>query len=139
MTMPKMHIHPIATHFSNGLIPTSLFFLGLYFVFREDCLETMAFYLLAAGTAGSCVALLTGMVDHKMKFKGAWVPIFKKKIGAALGAVLGGGAACGVRYFHPGLIEELTWLTCVYFALLLFVLGCVTAAGHWGGKLVFKK
>ncbi|MFH1436933.1 MAG: hypothetical protein ABIJ56_14590, partial [Pseudomonadota bacterium] len=74
----------------------------------------------------------------RKKFKGAWVPIFKKKIGAALGAVLGGFGACALRYFNPGLLEEFTWLTCVYFAILLFVLGCVTAAGYWGGKLVFK-
>lgn len=41
-----------------------------------------------------------------------------------------------MRYFHPELLEEFTWLTYVYFSLLLFVLGCVTAAGHLGGKLV---
>ena len=71
-----------------------------YFKAKKWDMET-AFYMLAAGTGGSCVALLTGMVDHRKKFKGAWVPILKKK----LGAVLGGLAACAT--FTPSCSRSL--------------------------------
>lgn len=137
MAASKFHPHPIAVHFSNGLIPVSVFFLILFWITGAASMETTAFYTLVIGTLGSALSVGTGLIDWKAYFKGAWVPVFKKKLTAGILAIIGGTAACTIRYLYPDLLYSIAPLSVVYVALNFFVLGCVTVAGHLGGKLVF--
>ncbi|NOY52281.1 MAG: hypothetical protein GXP58_01515 [Deltaproteobacteria bacterium] len=138
MASVKIHPHPIAVHFSNGLIPVSIFFLFLFFFTRNPHMEIVAFYTLWVGTLGSALALGTGLFDWKKHYRGAWVPVFKKKLTAGVLAILGGALACLIRYLHPGLLLSLSGLSVFYVMLNLFVLACVGIAGYLGGKLVFQ-
>ncbi len=138
MVAIKIHPHPIAVHFSNGLIPVSIFFLLLFFVTRDPQIEITAFYILIAGTVGSCLALGTGLFDWKKHYRGAWVPVFRKKLTAGLLSIFGGTAACLIRYFHPDLLSSISALSVLYLVLNFFVLACVSVAGYLGGRLVFQ-
>ncbi len=138
MAAVKIHPHPIAVHFSNGLIPVSIFFLFLFFLNRDPHMEIVAFYTLVVGTFGSGLALGTGLLDWKKHYLGAWVPVFKKKLTAGILAILGGALACLIRYLHPDLLSSLSGLSVLYVVLDLFVLACISVAGYLGGKLVFQ-
>jgi len=138
MASIKIHPHPIAVHFSNGLIPVSIFFLLLFFVTWDPQLEVTAFYTLAVGTAGSILSLGTGLLDWKKHYRSAWVPVFRKKLTAAIVAIAGGLLACTIRFFHPDLLSSPSPLAVLYLLLNLLVLGAVGMAGYLGGKLVFQ-
>ncbi len=138
MPAVKIHAHPIAVHFSNGLVPVSIFFLFVFGVTHARDMEIVAFYTLVIGTLGSLLALGTGLFDWKRNYKGAWVPVFKKKLTAAILSILAGTAACLLRYAQPELLYSLDLLSIIYVVLNLFMLGCVTVAGYLGGKLVFQ-
>jgi uncharacterized membrane protein len=138
MAAIKIHPHPIAVHFSNGLIPVSIFFLFLFWLTGSRDMETTAFYTLVIGTLGSVLSLATGLFDWKKHYKGAWVPVFRKKLTAAILAIIVGTAACTLRYSYPDLLYSVTPLSVIYVVLNFFVLGCVTVAGYLGGKLVFQ-
>jgi uncharacterized membrane protein len=138
MAAIKVHPHPIAVHFSNGLVPVSVFFLFLFFITRSRDMEIAAFYTLVIGTLGSGLAITTGLYDWKKNYRGAWVPVFKKKLTAGILSVIAGSAACLLRFYHPELLYIMTPLSVIYVALNFFMLGCVTIAGYLGGKLVFQ-
>ncbi len=134
----KIHSHPIAVHFSNGLIPVSIFFLFLFGVTRSDEMEIVAYYTLLTGTAGSFLSVMTGLYDWKKNYRGAWVPVFKKKFTAGVIAMALGTIACTLRFLFPDLLYSVTLLSVVYVVLNLLILGCVAFAGYLGGKLVFQ-
>ncbi len=138
MAAIKVHPHPIAVHFSNGLVPVSVFFLFLFFITRSHEMEIVAFYTLITGTMGSGLAIGTGLFDWKKNYRGVWVPVFKKKLTAGILSVLAGTAACVLRFYHPELLYSVNPLTVIYVVLNFFMLGCVTIAGYLGGKLVFQ-
>jgi uncharacterized membrane protein len=134
----KVHSHPIAVHFANGLIPVSIFFLFLFGVTRSDDMEIVAYYTLLTGTAGSFLAVMTGLYDWKKNYRGAWVPVFKKKFTAGVIAMILGTIACILRFHFPDLLYSVTPLSVAYVVLNFLILGCVMFAGYLGGKLVFQ-
>ena len=133
-----IHPHPIAVHFANGLLPVSVFFLGLFWITGRRDMEIVAFALLATGTAGSLLAVATGLYDWKKNYRGAWVPVFKKKLALGVAAVILGAAATALRGLHPGLLYDLSPMAVLYILLNLAILACVTVAGYLGGRLVFQ-
>jgi len=134
----KIHPHPIAVHFSNGLIPVSVLFLVLFGFTKSHEMEIVAFYTLVFGTGGAGLALGTGLFDWKRNYRGAWVPVFKKKLLAGILAVIAGSVACVLRFSFPDLLYSITFLSILYVCLNLFTLACVTVAGYLGGRLVFQ-
>jgi len=138
MAVFKIHPHPIAVHFSNGLIPVSVFFLMVFGVTRIPDMEIVAFYTLLTGPLGSMLAVGTGLFDWKKNYRGAWVPVFKKKLTAGILAIVIGMIACIIRFLNPELLYSITPLSIIYLALNLFILGCVSIAGYLGGRLVFQ-
>ncbi len=134
----KIHSHPIAVHFSNGLIPVSVFFLFLFWITRSSEMEIVAYYTLLSGTAGSCLAVITGLYDWKKNYRGAWVPVFKKKFTAGVMSMVLGAIACTLRLLFPDLLYSVTPLSVIYVALNFMLLACVAFAGYLGGKLVFQ-
>lgn len=137
MAAVKIHPHPIAVHFSNGLIPVSVFFLFVFWITRIRDMEVVAFYTLLTGTSGSMLAVGTGLFDWKKNYRGAWVPVFKKKLTAGILAIALGIVACIIRLLNPELLYSITPLSITYAVLNLLILGCVTIAGYLGGRLVF--
>ena len=137
MTRAMGHPHPIAVHFSNGLIPVSVFFLLLFLVTRFQDAETVAFYTLVTGTLGSGLAILTGFYDWRKNYRSRWSPVFTKKLAAGVVAVIIGMVACAIRFLSPELLDSVTAASVIYVAMNFIVLGCVAAAGYLGGKLVF--
>ena len=137
MAAIKIHPHPIAVHFSNGLIPVSVFFLFVFWVTRIRDMEIVAFYTLLTGTLGSMLAVGTGLFDWKKNYHSAWVPVFKKKLTAGILAIAAGIVACVIRFLNPELLYSITPLSITYAVLNLLILGCVTIAGYLGGRLVF--
>ena len=137
MTRAMGHPHPIAVHFSNGLIPVSVFFLLLFLVTRLQDAEIVAFYTLVTGTLGSGLAMLTGFYDWRKHYRSRWSKVFKRKLMAGIVAVVIGAAACAFRSLTPDLLDSITAASVIYVVVNFVVLGCVAYAGYLGGKLVF--
>ena len=137
MLAVKVHTHPIAVHFSNGLIPVSFAFLILFWITKSDKMEIVAFATLVTGTLGSILAIGTGLIDWKKNYRGNWAPVFKKKLTAGILAVVVGAIACAIRFQQPDLLYSVSVLAVVYVVLNVVSLGCVTFAGYLGGNLVF--
>ena len=137
MKQRPIHSHAIAVHFSNGVIPTSLLFLALFFLSDASALETSAFHTLIVGTLGVVAATVTGLSEWRRYYRAAWVPIFQKKLALAIIALLSGGLACGLRLLVPDLLLRLSPLSLTYIGLNLVCLAAAAAAGYLGGRLVF--
>lgn len=137
MRQRRLHLHAIAVHFANGVIPTSLLFLGLFFLLEISALEMSAFYTLVVGTLGLIATTLTGLREWRQHYRSAWVPIFQRKLALALIALASGALACYLRTAHPDLLLEASALRLVYLALNLICLAAAGTAGYLGGRLVF--
>ncbi|BCR04723.1 hypothetical protein DESUT3_17920 [Desulfuromonas versatilis] len=133
----KIHMHAISVHFANGLIPTSLLFLFLFLLTGNPDLEKAVFFTLLVGTAGIFATLVTGLVEWRKDYQGAWVPVFKKKLFLGLLALVAGLGASALRWLFPQLLytaEPLSWL---FVLLELLCCGAAAWAGYLGGRLVF--
>jgi len=137
MKQRPIHYHAIAVHFSNGVIPTSLFFLTLCFLLDSSALEVSAFHTLIVGTLGVAAATVSGLREWRKFYRAAWVPVFKKKLALAVIALISGGLACVLRFLHPDLLMQISPLSIIYVGLNLVCFAAAAAAGYLGGRLVF--
>ncbi len=133
----KIHIHAISVHFANGLIPTSVLFLCLFFMTENPDMEKAAFLTLLVGTLGVLATLVTGLIEWRKNYQGAWVPIFKKKLILGLVALAAGLGASTLRYLFPQLLLAVEPLSWVFVSLELLCCGAAAWAGYLGGRLVF--
>ncbi len=133
----KIHFHAIAVHFANGVIPTSVAFLALFFLLDLPDMEKSAFYTLIVGTLGVVATVGTGLLEWRKNYQGAWVPVFKKKLILGAISLAAAVAACGLRVHDPQLLHQATPITWLYLGLIIVGLSSAAFAGYLGGRLVF--
>ncbi len=131
----KHHLHPIAVHTPNGVLPLALIFLALSIVLGLSGFETAAFYNLVFVLLAMPFVIATGYVAWQERYKGAKTKIFGVKIGATL-------IVCATllvlviwRLIDPGVAASPGRWT--YLIICLISVGAAGLAGHMGGKLVF--
>jgi rubredoxin/uncharacterized membrane protein len=137
--LTQLHAHPIAVHIPNGVLPITVFFAFLAWLFSSTALATAAKFNMFLVFLCMPWVIFTGLIDWKNRFKARMTPVFRAKmICAGIVTVL-------------SLILSIWWLikptslvdrgfSCSIF-LLLHLLDLVAAAiaGWYGGKLVFPK
>ena len=134
-----IRFHHIFSHFSNGLLPVSFFFLLLFLFTGESDYEMTSFYMALIGLCASPFTYITGIVDWKIRFKSASTPLFQKKIKAGLALLSIGVIIVGWRFlFGADSVYSSAVSTGIYLCgnavMTLFVL----YLGYLGGKFIFR-
>ncbi len=133
----KHHLHPITTHFPNGILPAVVVFLGLSVYFKIISLELAAYYNLIFVLIMLPLVLLTGFIEWQKRYKGIRTAIFIIKIICSL-IVLGTvNVLVFWRLLDPGVMAEGSPSRLIYLGIALGMLAVTGLAGHLGGKLAF--
>ncbi len=135
----QLHLHPIAVHAPNGIVPMALLFLFIATIFATSSVETAAFYSLFFVLLNMPAVLYTGYVTWQKKYQGAMTTLFKVKIGASIVATILLFILILWRVAQPTIITNSSPGRFVYLLLSCLLLAAVGIAGHLGGKLVFAK
>jgi uncharacterized membrane protein len=132
-----VHLHSIAVHFTNALYPVAVLFLILSFFYQKDASLLTYFHLMILATFSVPISYITGIIEWKLKYKGAKVRIFARKQRFSL-VLLGLGITCTLWYgWHPDVLENVGGLRMVFLFLHFAILPNVIYLGYLGGKLVF--
>lgn len=128
-------VHPVAAHFSNGLIPVAVLYLLLTLPSSDPFFEHTVEHLIIIVLFAIPVSFFSGIHDWTVNYKRAKTPVFMNKI--RLSFVLFGLVAFAVviRLTVPDVMYRNDWLHWVYIVLLLAMMPVVTLLGHYGGKL----
>jgi rubredoxin/uncharacterized membrane protein len=136
--MVKHHLHPIAVHVPNGVVPAVVLFVILGMLFTSAGLFHAAFYNMVFVVLALPVVLYSGINEWKKKYNSSRTSIFIAKfISAAVVTV------CAVIItlwflFNPELLQNPASMPLVLFLLHIVLLLATGIAGYLGGKLVFK-
>lgn len=133
----KLHLHPITTHFPNGILPAVVVFLGLSVYFNIVSLETAAYYNLIFVLLMLPMVLLTGFIEWQKRYKGIKTAIFIIKIICSLTVLALVNVLVFWRLLDPGVMAEGSPTRLIYLGIAAGMLAVVGLAGHLGGKLVF--
>jgi len=133
----RHHLHPIAVHTPNGILPMVLIFMLIAVFFGQAHFETAAFYSVIFVLLTMPVVIFTGYEVWQKRYRGALTSTFKIKITASAVTVV---LLCILSIWHalqPELLTTSSGGRWVYLLLTGIVVVAVGAAGHVGGKLVF--
>ena len=131
----KHHLHPIAVHTPNGVLPLALVFLALSIVLGLGGFETAAFYNLVFVLLAMPFVIATGYIAWQERYKGAKTKIFGVKIGATLIVCVTLLVLVIWRLIDPEVAASPGRWT--YLLICLISVGAAGLAGHMGAKLVF--
>lgn len=128
-------LHPVAAHFSNGLIPVAVLYLLLTLPAGNPFFERTVEHLIIIVVLAVPVSFFSGLHDWTKNYKRAKTPIFVNKIRLSIVLFLLVASAVVIRLTVPEVMYHNDWLHWVYIALLFAMLPVVTLLGHYGGKL----
>ncbi len=131
----KHHLHPIAVHTPNGVLPLALVFLAIGIIFGKIEFEQAAFYSLVFVLINMPFVIATGYIVWQERYKGAKTKIFGVKIGATIVVCATVVAMVVWRLIEPGVASSPGRWT--YLLICLVCVAGAGLAGHMGGKLVF--
>jgi uncharacterized membrane protein len=133
----QYHLHPIAVHTPNGIVPMATLFLLITAFLGYPSFETAASYSLIFVLLTMPVVLLTGYETWQRRYRGALTSIFKIKIGASAVTVAVLLTLVIWRAVQPDVVATPSSSKWIYLSLSGILLAAVGLAGHMGGKLVF--
>lgn len=131
------HLHPIAVHSPNGIIPVAFIFFLLAVLFHSVALDKAAFFNLIVVLLSMPLVLFTGYTAWQRKYRGAMTSVFKIKITASVVATALLCILIAWRAAQPEVITTASSGRWFFLFLSVLLLGAVGIAGHLGGKLVF--
>ncbi|WP_041277708.1 rubredoxin-like domain-containing protein [Desulfotalea psychrophila] len=134
----KHHLHPMLVHFPNGLLPVSLLFLALVYLFGGTQLQYAAFFNLIAVLIVLPAVMFTGYVEWQSRYRGARTLLFKIKIAASITVLTSLVILVLWRFVNPEVMAVGSSQRHLYFALAAFMVAAVALAGHLGGTLVHR-
>jgi len=133
----KHHLHPIAVHTPNGILPMALIFLLITTFFGFPLFETAALYSFVFVLIAMPLVIFTGYEVWQKRYRGAMTTTFKIKIGASVVTVCLLCALSIWRIVKPDIMATASTGRWVYLLLSLVLVAAVGLAGHLGGKMVF--
>jgi len=136
--MVKHKAHPIAVHLPNGLLPVTVLFLVMSFVFDAAGFDTAAFYNLVVVALAMPGVLISGYVDWQAKYDGAVTDVFKRKIAMGVIVTALSWALVLWRLLDADVAAAGETSRYIFLVVHLAVLGAAGYAGDLGGKLVFN-
>ena len=131
----KHHLHPIAVHTPNGVLPLAVVFLFIALVLGGSSFEKASFYSLVFVLLSMPAVIMTGYIAWKKRYKGARTKIFGVKIGATIVVCATLLAMVVWRIVDPEVATSAGRWT--YFLISVVSVSAAGLAGHMGGKLVF--
>lgn len=132
----KHHAHPVSVHTPNGILPAAVVLWVLSWLFSSDLLANAALINLLFVITALPFVIYTGVLEWKRKYNSALTSVFKIKIGAAVLTSISCGISIIWYLFDPKIIH--TPKALIFLAVNVVMLAAAGAAGHIGGKLVFK-
>lgn len=131
----KHHLHPIAVHSPNGIMPMAFTFLLIAALLGLTSFDAAALYSLVFILISMPVVIFTGYIAWKNRYRGALTPIFKIKITCSAIMLFSLVVLICWRALDPQVVltSGLRWL---YLLVALVALGAAGMAGHLGGKLI---
>jgi hypothetical protein len=136
--MVDRHAHPISVHVPNGVLPAAVLFLALSLVFSAAGLNTASFYNLCFVALSMPAVLFSGLVDWRLKYKGALTRVFKIKMACGAAALSLGLILVGWRLLAPETVAGGLGRM-IFLGLHVAMLAAAGVAGEFGGRLVFGK
>ena len=131
----KHHLHPIAVHTPNGVLPLAVVFLFIALVLGGSSFEKASFYSLVFVLLAMPAVIMTGYIAWQKRYKGARTKIFGIKIGATVVVCATLLAMVVWRIVDPEVATSAGRWT--YFLISVVSVAAAGLAGHMGGKLVF--
>ncbi|MGE4560657.1 MAG: rubredoxin-like domain-containing protein [Desulfobulbus sp.] len=133
----RHHLHPIAVHTPNGVLPMALIFLLITVLLGLPLFETAAFYSFIFVLLTMPAVVFTGYEVWQKRYHGALTSTFKIKIGASIVTVCLLCVLILWRAVQPEILTTVSTGRWIYVLLSICLVGAVGFAGHLGGKLVF--
>ena len=133
----RFHLHPIHTHFPNGILPVMVIFLGLGIFFNIASLEVAAFYNSIAVLVMLPVVIFTGYIEWQKRYKGLKSAIFITKIICSMIVLASVNVLVFWRVIDPTVASEGSTHQLIYLGVAGLSLAAAGIAGHLGGKLAF--
>ena len=131
------HLHPIAVHVPNGMVPVAGLFMWIGCLFQYQPMVQAAFYNLVIIFLAMPGVVFTGAASWQHRYKGAPTPLFRTKIICSILVFLLSGITLLAQLLYPIEVTHLSltdWAIATAYLLLLFP---TARAGVLGGKLVF--
>ncbi len=133
----KHHLHPIAVHTPNGIIPMAVFFVLLLVLFGSPGLGQAALYSYTFVLLSMPVVLFTGYTMWKTRYQGAMTRLFRIKITASAIATILLATLVLWGFGQPSVLQPGSSGRGTFLFFSLIMLAAMGIAGHLGGKLVF--
>ena len=133
----KHHLHPIAVHTPNGIVPMATLFMVVAIFLHLPLFGTAALYSLVFVLIALPVVFFTGYSVWQKRYQGAWTSIFKIKIGASVVIALTLPILVIWQAIQPDIVVKPLPGRWIYLGVSFVLLTAVGLAGHMGGKLVF--
>lgn len=133
----KLHLHPIAVHTPNGVLPMAILFLLLATVYNYQSFEIPAFYSMAFVLLAMPFVLLTGYFEWQMRYRGAKTFLFITKIFCSIVVLAAVSTLVIWRFVDPGVTGPESPMRFTYLGVGVAAVAAAGIAGHLGGKLVF--
>ena len=137
--MLKNHLHPIAVHTPNGVVPVAVLFLFLAVALNMSSFEIPAFYNLVFVLLAMPAVLFSGYIEWQKHYGGAKTSVFYTKISCGAVVLVGLIILVVWRFLNPQVAGPESSVKWIYLLLNMVVLAAVGLAGHLGGKLVFGR
>lgn len=136
-TIEKLHLHPIAVHFSAAYSISVPLFSVLFLIFRHPSLEQAAWYMLILGLLSAPITAYTGYFSWKTSYGGKMNYLFQMKIIWTYILLTLTFLSFALRFTHPAILM-MPDLQYIYLALIIGLIPSVTMLGHYGGKIVYS-
>lgn len=130
--------HPACVHFPQALFPVAFASAVAYLALGIRELETGAYQCAFFGLLSLPLATLSGLIDWKLRFKGAMTRVFRIKIVGSLLLIALALPAVLLRTYYPDLL--VLPLHVAGWGYLLLLAACAADCvilGYYGGRLVF--
>lgn len=129
--------HAVTTHFINGLVPVSAFFLLLAMLTTNPFFEHTVIHLICVAFVAIPICFFSGIRDWRIKFKGRRAPVFYRKITLSIILTLLTAAVIAIRLTWPDPLAAGGAIAWLYGGGIILSLPVVFLLGHYGGKLAY--
>lgn len=131
-----IHIHHIATHFTNALFPVSAVLITLFLITGNSSFETACYYSMIFGLMAIPVAYGSGVYDWKTRFQGRRTRIFDHKVVFGIIFFIIAFISVVWRSLDGGIMHMPGWGRFLYIILIYSLTLTATYLGHLGGKFI---
>lgn len=136
--MTRLHAHPIAVHVPNGVLPVSVAFVIIAWIFNSVAFALAAKLNMFFICLSMPVVIATGIIDWKNRYKSKMTKVFRTKmICAGIVTILCLVLSLWWIVKPNAYLEGSGALIFIFFHLVDLLAAGV--AGWYGGKLIFPK